>query len=47
MKKIYEAPSAQLCSLHAQEDLLTTPTVSNKGFGYDDNGPVQNIDPVG
>ncbi len=46
MKRIYEAPSVRLVSLMAQEDLLTNPTVSDTGFGYDDQGPVQNIDPV-
>ncbi len=45
-KKFYEAPSAQLVSLMAQENLLTAPSVSDTGFGYDDQGPVQNIDPV-
>lgn len=43
MKKIYEAPSAELYSLHVQEELLTGPTISNAGYGWDDNGPVEPV----
>lgn len=39
MKKIYEEPSAQMYRLSVQEDLLTVPSVSEGGFGFDDNGP--------
>ncbi len=46
MKKFYESPDLEKCSLMAQENLMTTPNVSDTGFGYDDNGPVQSIDPV-
>lgn len=39
MKKIYEEPSAQLYRLSMQEDLLAAPSVSEGGFGFDDDGP--------
>lgn len=39
MKKIYEEPSAQLYRMSVQEDLLTVPSVSEGGFGFDDEGP--------
>lgn len=45
MKKIYEAPSAELYALHVQEDLLSAPSVSDTGYGWDDNGPTP-VDPV-
>ena len=34
----YEAPSVELCRLGAEEELLR-PTVSEGGFGFDDEGP--------
>lgn len=39
-KLVYEEPSAQLCSLRAQEELLNGIGVSETGgWGYDDDGP--------
>ncbi len=45
MKKTYEAPSAELYSLNMQEELLADPTVSDTGYGWDDNGPSA-VEPV-
>lgn len=42
-KKIYEAPSAELFCLNVQEKLLEGPTVSDTGYGYDDQGPIKAV----
>jgi hypothetical protein len=39
-KKTYEAPEAQLFRLRAEEELLTVPSVSDTGYGWDDDGPI-------
>lgn len=46
MKKLYESPSIEKCNLAAEEMLMTTPSVSDTGYGWDDNGPVGVITPV-
>lgn len=38
-KKTYEAPTTEVYRLSAQEDVLALPTVSDGGFGFDDDGP--------
>lgn len=43
-KKTYEAPDAQLFRLCAEEELLTVPGVSDTGYGWDDQGPVNPVD---
>lgn len=40
MKKIYEVPSAEVYHLCVQDNLLSKPSVSDSGFGFDDVGPV-------
>ena len=37
--KYYEIPSVQRYSLSPSEDLLRVPTVSEGGYGFDDDGP--------
>ena len=39
LKKTYEAPEAQLFQLRVKEELLTGPTISDNGYGWDDDGP--------
>lgn len=46
MKKFYEVPSIEKCNLAVEEKLMTAPSVSEGGYGYDDNGPVGAITPV-
>ena len=41
MKKIYESPSIEKNILMAEESLMNEPTVSDRGYGWDDVGPVE------
>lgn len=38
-KNGYEVPSVEICRLSASEELLSRPSVSEGGFGFDDQGP--------
>lgn len=44
MKKFYESPDFELCALTARDNMMVS--VSDEGYGWSDEGPVQNINPV-
>lgn len=40
MMKLYESPSIEKCCFTAQEELLNkVPSVSDNGYGWDEEGP--------
>ena len=45
MKKFYASPDFELCALTARDDMMIS--VSDEGYGWSDEGPVQDINPVG
>ena len=46
MKKLYESPVVEVCILTAAENLMTLPSVSDTGYGWEDGGPLQEVTPV-